>query len=183
MCLPSSGQISINDIRNELGLSTGSLRDLSAAVGWGTPDAMSEFYGYCNAPGSFTLYQDDGGWYDGCNYVDDWGWLTGTAPNSGSIGPWDGSGYTYNSEGFGGTFLTFGGYCTGTLKANTGTSVTFYAQPLYDFGCATGICYITLNGSTVVSQYYDSFNGNTLYYEFTAASGGSYTFHMGIYTA
>jgi len=46
MALPSSGQISIGDIRTEIGSSSGSLRTLSAAAGKSTPDAMSEFYGY-----------------------------------------------------------------------------------------------------------------------------------------
>jgi hypothetical protein len=46
MALPSSGQISINDIRNEIGTSNGSLRALSNDAGFSTPDAMSDFYGY-----------------------------------------------------------------------------------------------------------------------------------------
>jgi hypothetical protein len=46
MALPSSGQISIDQIRNEIGVSTGSLRSLSASAGKSTPDAMSEFHGY-----------------------------------------------------------------------------------------------------------------------------------------
>jgi hypothetical protein len=46
MALPSSGQLSINDIRTELGTSEGSLRSLSSTAGFSTPDAISEFYGY-----------------------------------------------------------------------------------------------------------------------------------------
>lgn len=46
MALQSSGSISINQIRTELGSSSYSLRTLSAAAGKSTPDAMSEFYGY-----------------------------------------------------------------------------------------------------------------------------------------
>ena len=46
MALPSSGPLSIDDIRTELGSSSGSLRTLSAAAGKSTPDAISEFYGY-----------------------------------------------------------------------------------------------------------------------------------------
>ena len=46
MALPSSGAISISQIRSELGTSSGSLRTLSSIAGKGTPDAMSEFYGY-----------------------------------------------------------------------------------------------------------------------------------------
>jgi hypothetical protein len=48
MALQTGGQISINDIRVELGQAqaNSSLRSLSALAGKSTPDAMSEFYGY-----------------------------------------------------------------------------------------------------------------------------------------
>jgi hypothetical protein len=49
MPLPSSGAISISQIRTELGTSDGSLRNLSALAGKSTPDAMSEFYGYSSS--------------------------------------------------------------------------------------------------------------------------------------
>jgi len=46
MALPSSGEISIGDIKTEIGSSSGSLRTLSSAAGKSTPDAISEFHGY-----------------------------------------------------------------------------------------------------------------------------------------
>jgi hypothetical protein len=46
VALPSSGTLSIGDIRTELGSSSGSLRTLSGLAGFSTPDAISEFYGY-----------------------------------------------------------------------------------------------------------------------------------------
>ena len=46
MTLQGSGAISISQIRSELGESTYSLRALSASANKGTPDSMSEFYGY-----------------------------------------------------------------------------------------------------------------------------------------
>ena len=48
MALQSSGPISLEDIATELGVSTTnmSLRSLSNAAGFATPDAISEFYGY-----------------------------------------------------------------------------------------------------------------------------------------
>ena len=46
MALPSSGAISISQIKSELGSSSYSLRTLSSEAGKSTPDAMSEFYGY-----------------------------------------------------------------------------------------------------------------------------------------
>ncbi len=48
MALPVSGPLSINQIRNELSTSNGSLRALSALAGKSTPDSISEFYGYSN---------------------------------------------------------------------------------------------------------------------------------------
>jgi len=46
MTLQGSGAISISQIRSELGESTYSLRGLSSSANKGTPDSMSEFYGY-----------------------------------------------------------------------------------------------------------------------------------------
>ena len=60
MALQSSGAISISQIKTELGSSSNSLRTLSAAAGFSTPDAMSEFYGYSNAPANTHYYTNDG---------------------------------------------------------------------------------------------------------------------------
>ncbi len=47
MALPGPGNpLSINQIRTELGSSSGSLRALSALAGFSTPDRISDFYGY-----------------------------------------------------------------------------------------------------------------------------------------
>lgn len=51
MPLPSSGPITINQIRTELGSGAYSLRTLSAAAGKSIPDAMSEFYGFSMSQG------------------------------------------------------------------------------------------------------------------------------------
>jgi hypothetical protein len=52
MSLPSSGQLSLNDIRVELGLaqSNVSLHSMSVTAGFSTPDAVSEFWGYPPTP-------------------------------------------------------------------------------------------------------------------------------------
>ena len=63
MTLVSSGQISIDDIRNEIGTSNGSLRALSSLAGFSTPDSMSEFYSY-NAYNFIGTY----GAYGPCSY-------------------------------------------------------------------------------------------------------------------
>lgn len=61
MALQSSGAISISQIRNEqvnyggFG-STYSLRSLSSNAGKGTPDSMSEFYGYSASPPAPSCY-------------------------------------------------------------------------------------------------------------------------------
>lgn len=55
MALPGPGNpLSISQIRTELGSSSGSLRALSAQVGFSTPDSISEFYGYSNRSISFS---------------------------------------------------------------------------------------------------------------------------------
>lgn len=60
MALQTSGAISISDIKTELGSSSNSLRTLSAAAGFSTPDAMSEFYGYSNTPANIYYWRADG---------------------------------------------------------------------------------------------------------------------------
>jgi hypothetical protein len=61
MALQSSGAISINDIRIELGQAqaNSSLRTLSSLANKSTPDAMSEFYGF-SAATAFTFLAGDG---------------------------------------------------------------------------------------------------------------------------
>ena len=62
MAPQSSGPISINDIRVELGQAqaNSSLRSLSALANKSTPDAMSEFYGF-SAATAYTFLMGDGG--------------------------------------------------------------------------------------------------------------------------
>ena len=52
MALPTSGPLSISMIKAELGSSSNSLRTLSSLVGFSTPDAISEFYGYNTSTGT-----------------------------------------------------------------------------------------------------------------------------------
>jgi len=67
MALPSSGQISISQIRTELETSNGSLRYLSFIAGFSTPDSMSEFWGYSNV--TYTLLYIDAVPGDMCSGV------------------------------------------------------------------------------------------------------------------
>lgn len=55
MALPCSGPLSISQIHTALGSGSYSLRTLSAAAGFSTPDAISEFYCY-NPSSPRTLY-------------------------------------------------------------------------------------------------------------------------------
>lgn len=49
MALPTSGPLSIQDIRTELNDNSSSLRYLSSLAGFSSPDSISEFYGYSNS--------------------------------------------------------------------------------------------------------------------------------------
>lgn len=51
MALPSSGQLSLNDIKTELGAASTnvSLGSMSNTAGFSEPDAISDFYGYSAA--------------------------------------------------------------------------------------------------------------------------------------
>ena len=62
MALQSSGPISIDNIRVELGQAqaNSSLRSLSALANLSSPDAMSEFYGF-SAATAYTFLMGDGG--------------------------------------------------------------------------------------------------------------------------
>jgi len=59
MALPTSGQLSLSQIQLEIGgnLSNVSLRTLSGAAGFSSPDAMSEFYGYSAAAIGLEIYR------------------------------------------------------------------------------------------------------------------------------
>ena len=64
MALQTSGAISIDNIRTELGQAqaNSSLRALSALANFSSPDAMSDFYGYSNVTATaYTFYVGDGG--------------------------------------------------------------------------------------------------------------------------
>jgi hypothetical protein len=123
MPLPSSGAISISQIRTELGTSSGSLRNLSSLAGKSTPDAMSEFYGYSaesmtGVTGSaLDAFQSGGDWYCGCNenftvYQTSTGrWLRGNSISStplAGVYNLDGTIYSFSN----GIAQSFMGYCS-----------------------------------------------------------------------
>lgn len=64
MALPSSGALSIDDIRTEVGSTSGSLAALSAAVGFTAPHKISDFYGYTSSTPNdlyWNFDENDGG--------------------------------------------------------------------------------------------------------------------------
>jgi len=68
MALPSSGALSIDDIRTEVGSTSGSLAALSAAVGFTAPHRISDFYGY-TASTPNDLYWDFSEGGNGASFV------------------------------------------------------------------------------------------------------------------
>lgn len=86
MSLPTSGALSINSIKTELGVSYNDIRALSDHIGLSTPDSFSEFYGkngsvsispvsrsVDNSSGSFTItITTDNAW----TASDNAGWLS-----------------------------------------------------------------------------------------------------------
>lgn len=142
MALQSSGAISLSQIRNEMvaaGNSSYSLRSLSATAGKGTPDAMSEFYGYASATDVYIeVYEPGGEFWEGCYdpgyyaggwYGDHWSWM-----------------YNYTT-GWSNT-LTFGGSYGFTSKSGQQILITSnFSHISSDTGCGMAYqCYVSRSG-------------------------------------
>ena len=127
MALPSSGPLSLSQIRNENALvnTSYSLRSQSATAGKGTPDSISEFYGYQGPTSvSVTVNEPDGGFW---------------APRYDSFGNYTGGWYgdhyawIYNqTTGYQDT-LTFGGTNYYTFQSGQTLTITSVFQSIsYD---------------------------------------------------
>lgn len=160
MALPSSGQISLNDINVELGNTAGtqcSLRTMSSTAGFTTPDAVSEFYGYSSGDsityswGALSIISDDTTSYNAYRVVS----LSGLS--SASIRPY----FSFN-------FSVPGGNSYGYYSVNSTSSWTYLFGPL----------------STVNSSYYGGYvsSGDVLRVRITANHnyGGSRTLYVSI---
>jgi hypothetical protein len=180
MALQSSGAISIGNIRTELGTSNGSLRNLSSTAGKGTPDSISEFYGYSFAPAYVIMTMPyGGGTYDGCSMsMDSYAYWTGTGPSGQYIGPW-GDYIAYNTDGFGGTFVTYGGASAANVRANTTVSIVNSSNGYGQCPCQTMYNIININGVRVSTV--NSGCGTDSYYSFTALSGVRYDIEIGVW--
>ncbi|CAB4121805.1 hypothetical protein UFOVP19_8 [uncultured Caudovirales phage] len=180
MGLPSSGSISISQIRAELALSTGSLRGLSGDVGKTVSDSMSEFYGYNYPTSVITMSENTGQLYDGCSMsLDSYGFYEISDRNRGYTGPWGGN-INYNTEGGGGTFVTFGGSAQSTITGRTGVYIISYANGYGVTPCQPMYCYINVNGVRVANTQATA-GMVTAEYSFTAAGGTNYSIEIGVW--
>lgn len=120
MALPSSGQLSISQIRNEQVNNGGfassySLRQLSNNAGKSTPDAISEFYGYNACPAYGTYYNS---YCEGCTLY-----------------------YTYHNGncGFYSNLIELSSAqcgCGGGYACDCGYGCSYgYSEPCYFYGC------------------------------------------------
>jgi hypothetical protein len=150
MALHGSGAISISQIKTELGSASNSIRTLSAAAGKGTPDAMSEFYGYASLPATVTYTQY---------------WNGGDA--NGRFYAWDSAGTAVISEQW--------YWWDGTFNLGTDTGVTFKAGYTlqvyaYNWGASNQSIEVIRNGSQI---YYACAFNEVGPYTFTINSGDS----------
>ncbi len=187
MALPSSGPLSINQIRTELNTSTYSLRSLSSLAGKGTPDSISEFYGYALPPAYITYSQNTGQLYDGCSMsMDSYGQWEGTDVGGYYIGPWAGGGNAgynvYNSERGtnAGTFLTFGGNGWGYVMGRSTVTISAYSNGYGACPCQPIYSFINVNGSRVANTN-TTCGFTAISYSFTAQPGTNYSIEFGVW--
>jgi hypothetical protein len=136
-------------------------------------------------PANVIMYEDNGGYYDGCSITIDHGaFFEATDPDGNYIGPWGSSGnYVYNSwlgQGGVGTFQTFGGYSQSNVRGN---SVVYIRSIMYtaDYApCVALYAYVNFNGSRVATVGYSQGNNVVATYDFTASPNTSYTVNVGI---
>lgn len=181
MALQSSGAISISQIKSELSTGENSLRNLSSIAGKSTPDSMSEFYGYSHAPAYVTMSMPYGGQtYDGCYMsMDSYGQFEGTGRYGEYVGPW-GNYREYNTEGHGGTFLTYGGSTAAYMRAGSTVTVYSYSNGYDQCPCQTMYVFINVNGSRVATVQCTC-GWQQAVYSFTAASGATYNIEIGVW--
>jgi hypothetical protein len=136
-------------------------------------------------PAFVTMYEDNGGLYDGCSETIDHGCFFESAdPDGNYIGPWGSSGnYVYNTwlgSGGVGTFQTFGGYSQSNVRGN---SVVYIRSIMYtaDYApCVALYAYVNFNGSRVATVGYSQGNNVVATYDFTASPNTSYTVNTGL---
>lgn len=177
MSLPSSGRLSVGDIKYEMRKnwalrntnSDYSLRTLSSLAGFGTPDRVTDFYGYTGPQDiNMSVYEPGGEFwapcYSGPTYLG--GWFV------------DHFCYIENQTTGYATTLTFGG----TLNLSFVTGQTIYLSSSlrnisYDTSCPMVYqAYIQLNGTDVATTNVNIGGNGDATYIFTLAIGGTYSF-------
>lgn len=154
MALQSSGAISINDIRTELGLTTGSLNTLSTSAGFSAPHSMSEFYGYSSVPPypNETAYQYTSGMYARSMYTPNYGNAAIDVNNDFSVSFWykmdnaQNMGFTSYHVGY---ILCVSDNAGGFAGANNG----FYVRKQ-----GTSGVYVSFSGNTFSGRWIQSTN-------------------------
>lgn len=180
--LPTTGSLSISQIRTELVNGSGSLRALSADAGKAVSDSISEFRGYQLPNATINMSQNVGQLYDGCSMsMDSSGFYSGLDPNFGGISAFGGgSPFTSNPERAAGSFVTFGSSCSSTVHGRTSVTVVSESQGYGVSPCQPIYCYINVNGVRVANT--QSVAGYTnCQYTFTAAAGTTYTVEVGLW--
>jgi hypothetical protein len=173
MPLPSSGAISISQIRTELGTSSGSLRTLSSIAGKSTPDAMSEFYGYSAVDPDFLLYLEAGnpGSYPGSGNI--WYDVSGNGNNgtltnrSASNPSWSGSGFYFQGSNPYGTYqnggyVSFNNYQFSRVNSQNRVTLSVWFYPT-ESSYPMILAGNNFNGSTTYQGYQLWTYGTTLY--------------------
>jgi hypothetical protein len=174
--IPSSGQISISQVRQELVNSAGSFRTLSADAGKSTPDSMSDFYGY-SLPTAYVTFSENVG---NLENMDSFGHFNAQGPEFGTINEGFGAGTTNTEKGPNqGTFLTAGGTSTAHVHGRT-TVYLFSASTAYGATPAAPMYnFINVNGTRVANANCTS-DFVQVDYVFTATPGATYTVDFGI---
>ena len=143
----------------------------------GNQFAMSSYRGWQLPTSTVTIYQNDGGIWDGCNFWDTWCDGYADDPDFNGQGPFYGN-YMYNSErGYNnGNFLTFGGgYCQMTVHGRNVVSVFHTIEPKYTPPCTPIYIEIRLDGTRVACSAPNPYDYTTIGYSFTVNPGQSYT--------
>jgi hypothetical protein len=110
MALPSSGPLSIYDIKTELGTFVSDLQHLGIMAGFSAPYRISDFYGY-SPPPPYDYYYSNMYTCGSCILTTSYeivGFPTGTSVSDGYYYSWSGGYYTYSFQII--TSTTYPGY-------------------------------------------------------------------------
>ena len=132
-------------------------------------------------PATVNMSQNVGQLYDGCSMsMDSYGYFEGSNPDGGYSGPYGGSYMTNTERGSNaGTFLTFGGSCSASIRGASGVTVSAFSngyglspcQPIFSFINVGGVRRANANtnaGAVGIS------------YSFTASPNTTYSVEIGL---